>query len=41
MPDYPLRCDVRRTESTTGLLAQLHGSEPGFQPYLLTPGRPN
>ncbi|WP_433888494.1 hypothetical protein [Streptomyces sp. CA-111067] len=40
MPDYPLRCDVRRTESTTELLAQLHASEPGFQPYLLTAWSP-
>lgn len=36
MPEYPLRCDVRRTESTTDLLGQLHCSEPGFAPYLLT-----
>jgi hypothetical protein len=36
MPQYPLRCDVRRTESTTGLLTDLHRSEPGFAPYLLT-----
>ena len=40
MPDYPLRCDVRRTESTTDLLAQLHAREPGFQPYLLTTWSP-
>lgn len=36
MPECSVRCDVRRTESTTELLAQLHGSESGFQPYLLT-----
>lgn len=36
MPEYPLRCDVRRTESTTDLLADLYHSEPNFVPYLLT-----
>ncbi|MDW4911439.1 hypothetical protein RB628_40705 [Streptomyces sp. ADMS] len=36
MPEHPLRCDVRRTESTTDLLADLHRSEPGLAPYLLT-----
>lgn len=36
MPEYPLRCDVRRTESTTDLLGHLHRSEPGFAPYLLS-----
>lgn len=40
MPEYPLRCDVRRTESTTDLLTELHGSEPGFEPYLLTAWSP-
>ncbi|MGW2795982.1 hypothetical protein [Streptomyces sp. NPDC001269] len=40
MPEYPLRCDVRRTESTTDLLADLHRSEPGFAPYLLTAWSP-
>lgn len=33
-------CQVRRTESTTELLAQLHTSEPGFDPYLLTAWSP-
>ncbi|MFI7101845.1 hypothetical protein ACIBK8_21040 [Streptomyces sp. NPDC050161] len=40
MPEYPLRCDVRRTESTTDLLGHLHRSEPGFAPYLLTAWSP-
>lgn len=40
MPQYPLRCDVRRTESTTALLTELHGSEPGFDNYLLTAWSP-
>lgn len=40
MPNYSLRCDVRRTESTTDLLADLHRSEPGFAPYLLTAWSP-
>lgn len=40
MPEYPLRCDVRRTESTTNLLADLHRSEPDFAPYLLTAWSP-
>lgn len=35
MSEYPLRCDVRRTESTTDLLTELHGCEPGFDNYLL------
>lgn len=40
MPEYSLRCDVRRTESTTDLLGRLHRSEPGFAPYLLTAWSP-
>lgn len=40
MPEYPLRCDVRRSESTTDLLADLHHSEPDFAPYLLTAWSP-
>lgn len=36
MPTYPLRCDIRRTESTADLLTELHGSESGFDNYLLT-----
>ncbi|WP_369392818.1 hypothetical protein AB5J72_38495 [Streptomyces sp. CG1] len=40
MPEYPLRCDVLRTESTTDLLSHLHRSEPGFDPYLLTAWSP-
>ncbi|MEU1629146.1 hypothetical protein ABZ746_28280 [Streptomyces sp. NPDC020096] len=40
MPTYPLRCDIRRTESTTDLLANLHNHEAGFAPYLLTAWSP-
>ncbi len=40
MSTYPLRCDVRRTESTTDLLAGLHAGKPGFQPYLLAAWTP-
>lgn len=40
MPEYPLSCDVRRTESTTDLLVGLHRSDPGFAPYLLTSWSP-
>ncbi|MET9086090.1 hypothetical protein ABZX77_30150 [Streptomyces sp. NPDC004237] len=40
MPEYPLRCDVRRTERTTDLLSDLYRSEPGFAPYLLTAWSP-
>ncbi|KND38327.1 hypothetical protein [Streptomyces acidiscabies] len=40
MTEYPLRCDVRRTESTTDLLTELHRSEAGFAPYLLAAWSP-
>ncbi|MEE1786906.1 hypothetical protein PUR71_28965 [Streptomyces sp. SP17BM10] len=36
MPSSPLSCTVRRTESTTDLLAELHAADPDFAPYLLT-----
>lgn len=41
MPEYPWHCDVRRTESTTELLTELHRSEPDFSPYLLTAWSPD
>ncbi|MGW3182042.1 hypothetical protein ACWDD9_22470 [Kitasatospora sp. NPDC001119] len=44
MSSSPLSCTVRRTESTTDLLAVLNGADPGFESYLLaswSPGPPD
>ncbi|MFF2078576.1 hypothetical protein ACFVXG_27950 [Kitasatospora sp. NPDC058162] len=40
MPTSPLQCTVRRTESTSDLLATLYDDDPGFESYLLASSSP-